>query len=327
MKMSSTNMKRDEDYDSEEEKDEALRTTLVSSFTSKNAQQTSSDELRSVTPATNKYRRGSSNRTITPSSNGSPSIERSAARWYKKRKTIDVEGFSSENEEKETTLRRSRRRRTATVVVQNSSVKSFSSSPSTTSSHRHNNNNDDDVQIMKVKSSTMISERTDRKVASVSSDKMKKVCQDKASTFTSTFESSITSLGFLNPSPPFSEQPLCKHCGNRGYACHNYIYGNYCTKACLHYLHHNTFGWDAGFDPNTMEKTFANAYNEKRRVELEERHGYYSQDWKEVPRCMKLKSMAHAVTLGDNPILCSQLTAHNDAGRKKYLEAKRNFKG
>ena len=138
---------------------------------------------------------------------------------------------------------------------------------------------------------------------------------------------SITTLGFVTPPKPFSEQPLCVHCGNKGYACHNYMYGSYCTKACFHYLQHNTIGWESGFDFDAMEKVFNSAYIEKRRVELEERHGYYNHEWEEVPTCMKLKSFKNAVLLGDNPRLCKELSMHNEAGLKQYLEAKRNFKG
>ena len=137
----------------------------------------------------------------------------------------------------------------------------------------------------------------------------------------------IECLGFVSPSPPFSQQPLCTHCGNRGYACHNKVYSTYCTKACLHYLQHNTDGWLAGFDPNTMEQTFIKAYNEKRRVELEENHGYFCPNHFVVPQCMRNDSMKHAINLGDNPRLCSDLEMHNVGGRQRWNEAKKNYRG
>ena len=84
---------------------------------------------------------------------------------------------------------------------------------------------------------------------------------------------------------------------------------------------------ESGFDFDAMEKVFNSAYIEKRRVELEERHAYYNHECEEVPTCMKLKSFKNAVLLGDNPRLCKELSVHNEAGLKQYLEAKRNFKG
>ena len=92
-------------------------------------------------------------------------------------------------------------------------------------------------------------------------------------------------------------------------------------------MQNNTIGWEAGFNITAIERIFNTAYNEKRRVELEERHGYYSHVWLEVPKCMKIKSLQHAILLGDNPHLCEELSKHNKASHKKYLEAKRNFKG
>ena len=182
----------------------------------------------------------------------------------------------------------------------------------------------DEVEIMKVKKVTEVSRYTpvDSKQTSKSSTRNTL----RSSVTTPTAPLGIECLGFVSPSPPFSKQPLCNHCGNRGYACHNKVYSTYCTKACLDYLQNNTNHWLSGFDPNTMEQVFTSAYNEKRRVELEENHGYYCPNKFGLPMCMKNDSMNHAINLGDNPRLCKDLEEHNEGGRTRWLDPKKNYR-
>ena len=136
---------------------------------------------------------------------------------------------------------------------------------------------DSDVEVqitnveLKKPSVTHLDKNTElqRKKASLLNDKK------KASTTTYASPSNnfrdVSSMGFVTPAKPFSEQPLCPHCENRGYPCHNKVYSTYCTKACLNYLQNNHNGWESGFDPNTMEQIIEKAYNKKRPVELEEK--------------------------------------------------------
>ena len=185
-------------------------------------------------------------------------------------------------------------------------------------SHFRNNDDDDDgeVQLMKV----------ERKRAATRDQQKKSYRSKKYNNVDDTAKSSpsIAAMGFVKPSPPFSSQPLCTFCGNRGYMCHHYQFSGYCTKACMSYLQMNRNGWEAGFNVDNMERVFSNAYNEARRVTYEERFGYYCPGWVEIPECMKETALKTAVDLGFNPKLCSELREHNEDGKKKYEEAQTN---
>ena len=201
---------------------------------------------------------------------------------------------------------------------------------STSINPQYTYDSDVEVQIINVElkkpSVTPLDKNTElqRKKVSLPNDKK------KASTTTYVSPSNnvkdISSMGFVTPAKPFSEQPLCPHCENRGYSCHNKVYSTYCTKACMNYLQNNHNGWESGFDANTMEQIFEKAYNEKRRVELEENYGYYSPDNMHLPKCMINDSLRHAIELGDNPKLCDDLAKHNEGGYNMYLEAMSNHR-
>ena len=274
------------------------------------------DMSNNCTAVADSYRLRSNGNDVSTSS-----VARASATWHKKRRTMECDPFDDSSDEEPVHRTRGRRPRRSprnlasvstdrTLQVDKKRAVSYTDIISTIDQPKKSRNNSDKIQLKTVETNT--------EIASPS-----KSVEDTPSEVIN----NIATLGFVTPLPPFSQQPTCVHCGNKGYACHNYMYSGYCTKACFHYLQHNTIGWEAGFDTGTMEKVFKTAYNEKRRVELEERHGYYSHVWVEVPKCMKLKSLRHAVLLGDNPQLCDDLAKHNKAGHNKYLEAKRNFKG
>ena len=171
----------------------------------------------------------------------------------------------------------------------------------------------DEVQLMKVENKKKRAEPSDKTKTQSECKKIKT-------------QPSMASLGFVDASPPFSEQALCTSCGNRGYMCHNYQFSGYCTKACMSYLQFNHNGWQSGFNVETMERVFYNAYNEVRRVNVQERFGYYCPGWIEIPECMRKKALATAVDLGYNPKLCDELRLHNENGKKKYEEAQDNHR-
>ena len=92
-----------------------------------------------------------------------------------------------------------------------------------------------------------------RKMASIPNDRPK-YNPKTTSPLTNTTVTDISSMGFVTPAKPYSEQPLCTHCDNRGFSCHNKMYSTYCTKVCLSYLQNNQDGWESGFDPSTMQQ-------------------------------------------------------------------------
>ena len=182
-------------------------------------------------------------------------------------------------------------------------------------SQLNRNEDDDEVQLMKV----------ERKISAPIIQQNKSDQGNNCNmNNTETLFGSFSSVGLVVPSPPFSSQPLCNFCGNRGYMCHHYQFSGYCTKACMSYLQMNKQGWEAGFNVENMERVFTNAYNEARRVTCEERFGYYCPGWIEVPGCMKETALKKAVNLGFNPKFCNELREHNEAGKKKYEEAQAN---
>ena len=124
-----------------------------------------------------------------------------------------------------------------------------------------------------------------------------------------------------------SPQPfeLCIHCGNQNYLCHNKVYSTYCTKACMTFLQQqNENDWMDGFNPDKMESIFFNAYNEARRVDIEERFGFYCTERFDIPECMRVNSLTASINMGYNAKLCKDLEDNNAKGKKKYLEARRN---
>ena len=281
-------------------------------------------------PLTDRYIK-SNTATVTPGVNPSPTGKSQlygrrtrATRWQNKRKSLDVEDPFSSGDEDQLMPLRSSKRNNGKSFLSFSSNRGTSGKTEYTFNHNSTTNLCDEIEIVKVKSASPIVNETlmtKRSVPNVASD------VDNTTSLSTIYADNIALMGFWNPSPPFLEQPLCPHCGNRGYACHNYIYGNYCTKACLHYLQYSKQGWDTGFNQTSMENVFKKAYNEKRRVECEERHGYYNLGSEAIPDCMRHGSMTNAVTLFDNPRLCKELTDHNNKGKRKYLDAKKNFKG
>ena len=276
------------------------------------------------TPNADKYRRGyiddgDSGGKVTPASSLDPVKSRRQAYWKKKRA---IHYSSSDEESIPPPVRRSRRN----TGMNRSKSSNTNKAKSSIFIKPHSVVDDDEVQIMKVEKAQMLSS-TNAVRNNVNNDNTNTSCAYSGSSSTTTRQiRGIECLGFVDPSPPFSQQSLCNSCGNRGYACHNKVYSTYCTKACLDYLQNNKEGWWSGFDPDTMEQVFVTAYNEKRRVELEEMHGYYSPGRVEVPQCMKDDCMIHAIGLGDNPKLCDDLSKHNKGGYGRWLEAKKNFR-
>ena len=258
----------------------------------------------STTPQADKYRRSSTSQfstaTVTPNSVSSSSL--SGRRTHTKSQPVDEERISyGTNNDR--------------VRIKNEHNVQKLSYPSTNHKQHYNNEqqDDDEVQLMKV----------ERKRASCSSDqkstKLKKHRKDDS-------QYTLATLGLVDPAPPLSVQPICISCGNKGYMCHHYQFSGYCTKACMSYLQTNREGWEAGFNVETMERIFYNAYNEARRVTFEERFGYYNPRWVEIPSCMKTKALHIAVDLGFNTKLCSELRDHNENAKKKYEEAQGNYR-
>ena len=259
----------------------------------------------STTPQADKYRRSSTSQfstaTVTPNSVSCTSLV-SGGRTHTKSQPVDEERirYGTNNDR---------------VRIKNEHNIQKLSYLSTNHKQHYNNEqqDDDEVQLIKVK----------RKWASCSSDqkstKLKKHRKDDS-------QYTLATLGLVDPAPPLSVQPICISCGNKGYMCHHYQFSGYCTKACMSYLQTNREGWEAGFNVETMERIFYNAYNEARRVTFEERFGYYNPRWVEIPSCMKTKALHIAVDLGFNTKLCSELRDHNENAKKKYEEAQGNYR-
>ena len=258
----------------------------------------------SSTPPADKYRRWSttqSSTTVTPG----PVLSSSSSSSTIRNTTSTTVGNSSRFCTHNTKVR-----------IKNEVYRHTATYPSTTHKQHFNNDDDDDdeVQLMKV----------ERKRATPSDQSITST-QKKRNKMNGT-QHSIAGLGFVEPSPPLSSQPLCTGCGNKGYMCHHYQFSGYCTKACMSYLQMNREGWETGFNVETMERVFYNAYNEARRVTFEERFGYYSPAWVEVPDCMTKKALHIAVDLGFNVKLCNELKEHNENGKKKYEDAQNNHR-
>ena len=290
------------------------------------------DASKNTAMSAEKYRLKSSSVSSSqvPTYQSSKVLTRRAACLKRKREMLV--GSSSSDEESQRFIRSTRRRRVVTAKRSAcsrslGSASDVKKSCSDTTSVHDNNDDDDEVKVIKVGKAPVCKTTDSMNISKANTYTSPSNNCSLTSTSTTSNIRGIECLGFVSPSPPFSQQHLCTHCGNRGYACHNKVYSTYCTKACLHYLQHNTDGWLAGFDPNTMEQTFIKAYNEKRRVELEENHGYFCPNHFVVPQCMRNDLMKHAINLGDNPRLCSDLEMHNVGGRQRWNEAKKNYRG
>ena len=270
------------------------------------------DLSRNTTPAADQYiipGSSTSSSNVTPSKTDEVKSRR-ASYLRKKRERYGVESSDDDASSRRPVTRRMTRLSTNKNRASTISTHASSKSVKPPQLLDNKNSTDEEIKFMKVE-----------KAASSDSKNVHSLSASSAPS-----KIGLEHLGFHDPSPPFSQQPLCKYCGNKGYACHNKIYSTYCTKACYDYLQNNKQGWYSGFDQDIMEGVFVKAYNEKRRVELEENHGYYCPKSFELPQCMRSDSMKHAVILGDNPLMCHDLEKHNEGGYKRWLEAKKNYR-
>ena len=282
------------------------------------------DDPRRTTPTADKYRlKPNCTNNVTPLRTDEKMQKRkNGLYWQNKYGVMNMD----DEEEDEVKPKRQRRSSNKRITRSSSQVVCSKKESSSTSIKQQLNQQNSDDEVVFMKKVETVNEVRNNDVVSKPTKLVMNNNFCAAPLSKQTTQIGIESLGFVNPSPPFSKQPLCTHCGNRGYACHNKVYSTYCTKACYNYLQNNENHWLAGFDTDTMEQIFITAYNEKRRVELEENHGYYCPNKFGLPMCMRNDSMIHAVSLGDNPRLCKDLDNHNEGGRKRWMEAKKNYR-
>ena len=324
---SSTNNSHSDDASNDEKISHRTKTTKNNSFpkvgTTWHDYELALDDPMRTTPTADKYRlKAACINNVTPSRTDEKMQKRKNGVYWQNK----YGGLNMDEEEDEVKPKRQRTSSNKRITRSSSQAVSSKKESSSTSIKQKLNQqySDDEVEDMK-KVEKVIGVRNNNVVRKPTKLSMKNNCC-AAPLSTPTTQLGIESLGFVDPSPPFSKQPLCTHCGNRGYACHNKVYSTYCTKACYNYLQNNENHWLAGFDNDTMEQIFITAYNEKRRVELEENHGYYCPNKFGLPMCMRNDSMIHAVSLGDNPQLCKDLDNHNELGRQRWMEAKKKYR-
>ena len=298
-----------------------LRRTFNNNEVSGTSSGNTTNCVSSSATAGDKNNKGKSDKTVTPS----PPIDSTARssraeRFHKRMKKRFLSSSDDDSDalpaKRPATKRSTRRNNTSTTAATNK--RAFKSKVHKTECNNTDDSSDDNIQLVNV----------ERKRSPVASDIMKGQSKNVSNSVHHQSDNlTIASLGFMDPSPPFSQQNRCSSCGNKGYMCHDKMYSTYCTKACMAFLQTNSGGWQLGFNVERMETTFFNAYNEKRRVDLEERFGFYNTDWFEIPDCMRKGFLQSAINLGYNPKLCSDLENHNSGGQKKYLEALKNFRG
>ena len=131
---------------------------------------------------------------------------------------------------------------------------------------------------------------------------------------------------------PTSKHHVCEYCGNKGALCQDFRYRRYCLKAVYCYLVSSerpssarSQPWN-GVNPDSVSGVFIQAYNEKRRVDIEDHFGFYNPNWMELPRCIRKLSYQDALNLAGKTNLMDLVKACNENGFKNYCNAKRRNK-